>query len=337
MVVAGQADEKENTCDVLEAVYPLPPLAFLAADVDHQHLMRAELERGLGDPNGPCTRVNDILMGGCVCGFEETIQGGKEIGQAARDIRKGRWGLGERIYTLFWQGGFVSALVCLPYAWVVPQRPKGIQIRGWIGFAVLDVARVLDEVDMREVVLHKFELHVFHCVEDVFHAVGEVVEDEMSIGFDFLLGEGDLVDETHLLGGKGRPGVSMRMVGGAGHRARWSDWTHLEDGRLAGVTGAQEQNLADGGDQRTDGVGEVKTVRYLDLVCHLGFGLSRRVRWGREAATGCDRRATHFLQGQLSVLVHLLLLIGDVVVPRGRQAGAHWDGRRGGGGGRKGL
>ena len=104
-----------------------------------------------------------------------------------------------RIYTLFGQGGFVSALVCLPYAWIVPQRSERIEIRGWIRLAVLDVARVLDEVDMLEVVLHEFELHVLHCVEDVFHAVGEVVEDEMSIGFDFLLGEGDFVDEAHLL------------------------------------------------------------------------------------------------------------------------------------------
>ena len=37
-------------------------------------------------------------------------------------------------------------------------------------------------------------------------------------------------------------------------------------------------------------------------------------------------RKTHFLQGLLGLFVQLLLLIRDVVVPGGRQAGAHWDG-----------
>ena len=59
------------------------------------------------------------------------------------------------------------------------------------------------------------ELHVLHGVDDILEPVCEVVEDKLAVGLDLLGGEGNAVDETHL----------------------------LEDGRLARVTGAQEQDL----------------------------------------------------------------------------------------------
>jgi len=35
LIVATQAHKEENACDILKAVYPFPPFAFLSTDVYH--------------------------------------------------------------------------------------------------------------------------------------------------------------------------------------------------------------------------------------------------------------------------------------------------------------
>ena len=51
-------------------------------------------------------------------------------------------------------------------------------------------------------------------------------------------------------------------------------WSRLEDGGLVGVTENKDQNLVGAADRRG---AEEKMACYLDLACHLGIGLSRRV------------------------------------------------------------
>ena len=88
-----------------------------------------------------------------------------------------------------------------------------VLMREWL--SILDVGRVFDHGDEVLVLLGNLELHVLHSVDDILETMGEVVEDELAVRLDLLGGEGNAVDETHL----------------------------LEDGRLARVTGAQEQDL----------------------------------------------------------------------------------------------
>lgn len=64
LVVAAQADEEQDARDVLEAVYPLAALALLSADIDHQHLMVAEVEGRFGDADCPRAGMNDVLLVG---------------------------------------------------------------------------------------------------------------------------------------------------------------------------------------------------------------------------------------------------------------------------------
>ena len=81
LVVPTQAYQKQYTCDVLEAVNPLPPLTLLAADINHHHLMISELENSLCDADCPCTASNDVLLCGNVVLSEEPVQVREEIRQ----------------------------------------------------------------------------------------------------------------------------------------------------------------------------------------------------------------------------------------------------------------
>ena len=95
-----------------------------------------------------------------------------------------------------------------------------------------------------------FELHILHSGDDCVKAVGEVVEDELTIRLDLLRREGDAVDEPHL----------------------------LQDGGLARVSGAEEQDL-EGGDRLRDwgAWGEIgsEEKRTLTCFCSLSFACMR--------------------------------------------------------------
>ena len=70
LVEATQADQEQYTRHILETVDPLPTLALLATDVDHEHVVVAEGEDRLGDTDCPCASVDDVLLVGHVGGVE---------------------------------------------------------------------------------------------------------------------------------------------------------------------------------------------------------------------------------------------------------------------------
>lgn len=82
LIVAAQTDQEQDTCHVLEAVYPLPTLALLTADVDHQHLVFAQMEHCFGDAYRPRPSVNNVLFIWHICGVEQTVKVGEEVAQA---------------------------------------------------------------------------------------------------------------------------------------------------------------------------------------------------------------------------------------------------------------
>lgn len=49
---------------------PLPSLALLTADIDHEHIMVAKGEDRLRDANSSCTSVDDVLLVWNVRGVE---------------------------------------------------------------------------------------------------------------------------------------------------------------------------------------------------------------------------------------------------------------------------
>lgn len=67
LVIPAEGDEEENGGDVLEAVDPLAALGFLAADVDHDKLLRAgHGEVHLGDARRARAGEYDILRCGAM-------------------------------------------------------------------------------------------------------------------------------------------------------------------------------------------------------------------------------------------------------------------------------
>ena len=62
LVEATQADQEQYTRHILETVNPLPTLALLATDVDHEHVVVAQGEDGLRDTNCPRASVDDVLL-----------------------------------------------------------------------------------------------------------------------------------------------------------------------------------------------------------------------------------------------------------------------------------
>lgn len=79
LVVSTQADQKQNTCDILETMNPFSSLALLTTDVDHEHLMVAQLEDRLSDSNCSGTSMHNVLLVGDICGIEKTVEVRKEI------------------------------------------------------------------------------------------------------------------------------------------------------------------------------------------------------------------------------------------------------------------
>ena len=83
LVITTETDEEQYAGNVLETVNPLPPLALLAADINHQHLVFAQMEDGFCDTNRPCTRVHNVLFVWDVRRVEQTVQVSIEVDQAA--------------------------------------------------------------------------------------------------------------------------------------------------------------------------------------------------------------------------------------------------------------
>jgi hypothetical protein len=67
-------------------VNPLPALALLATDVNHQHLMVTQMEDSFSDTNRPRPRVHDILFVWYVGRIEQTVEVRVEVDQAARQL-----------------------------------------------------------------------------------------------------------------------------------------------------------------------------------------------------------------------------------------------------------
>ena len=102
--------------------------------------------------------------------------------------------------SLFWQRRFVSALPGLLHRGVVPEGLERAEEVHGEGLAVAQVARVLDHLGVRQVLVEHLEVHVLHRLEHVLEPAREVVEDELALGLDLLRRERQLVDEAHLLG-----------------------------------------------------------------------------------------------------------------------------------------
>jgi len=64
LVVPAEGDEEEDSCDILEAVDPLPSLGFLTADVDHHKPLPGRTghrEVHLVDAHSACAGEDNIL------------------------------------------------------------------------------------------------------------------------------------------------------------------------------------------------------------------------------------------------------------------------------------
>lgn len=62
LVVAAQANQEKNAGDVLKTVDPFPPLALLSADVDHKHLVVAEVKGCLSDTDCTSSWEDYVLL-----------------------------------------------------------------------------------------------------------------------------------------------------------------------------------------------------------------------------------------------------------------------------------
>lgn len=62
LIVPAQANQKQHTRDVLEEINPLPPLGFLAADIDEPQDVAVGLEHCLGHANCSGTAVNNVVV-----------------------------------------------------------------------------------------------------------------------------------------------------------------------------------------------------------------------------------------------------------------------------------
>lgn len=66
LIIPAQADQEQDTSDILEAVYPFPPFALLASYVDHKHVMVCQLEARFSDADCPCPASDDVLFCGLI-------------------------------------------------------------------------------------------------------------------------------------------------------------------------------------------------------------------------------------------------------------------------------
>ena len=68
---------------------PLSPLALLSADVDHQHLVFAQMEYCLRDAYRSGARVDDVLFVRYIRWVEQAIKLREKVDQAAQHTRTG--------------------------------------------------------------------------------------------------------------------------------------------------------------------------------------------------------------------------------------------------------
>lgn len=54
LIVTTEGDEKEDTCHVLEAMYPFATFRLLATNIEHMHIVRPKLKYCFSDARCPC-------------------------------------------------------------------------------------------------------------------------------------------------------------------------------------------------------------------------------------------------------------------------------------------
>ena len=67
LIISAQTGKEQYTRHILEAVYPLPSLALLTTDIDHEHVVVAQGEDSFGDANCPGTSMDDVLLVRHIC------------------------------------------------------------------------------------------------------------------------------------------------------------------------------------------------------------------------------------------------------------------------------
>lgn len=160
------------------------------------------------------------------------------------------------------QRSLVPALPCLLHIGVFPQPPQRIVVVLREGLSVLEICRVDDHLDKILVLGEDGEFHIVHGVDNILHAMGEVVKHELAVRLDLLRRERHAVDETHL----------------------------FEDRRLARVSGTEEEHLR----MRAHHVSEDAILRrprwraHLDLFGQPCLRLGTDVMNIRDSAAGKD-------------------------------------------------
>lgn len=213
LIVSAQTDKEENARHVLETMDPFPPLALLAADVDHQHFMIPEVKAGFRNADRPSSAVNDVLLVRNVLRIKEPFQIGEVVVQAIWDTGKRPGPIetsegrprstrnGEMMdrYSLFRQCRFIAPRTGFLDVNVRPQGPERFEVVSGKRLSVREVGDFAHHLEILDVIIGHFEVHVFHSLENVSQSKCEVVENQLSVVFDFLRRERDFVDKPHLL------------------------------------------------------------------------------------------------------------------------------------------
>ena len=112
------------------------------------------------------------------------------------------------------------------------------------------------------------------------------------------------------------------------------DETHLlEDGRLARVARAEEEDLWAARQGRRKCQEGARDRTHLDLLGHLELGLSSAGRWGVESTRRREdvEGNAYLLEALLSLSVQPLVLLADIDAARRHTSTHGWKGRRGDG------
>lgn len=181
-IVTGERDAEEDSGDIFKAVDPLFAFGSLTTHVKDAIDSILERERGFDDSGGLVTTSKDIVLGGRVGRRKEAIEIGIVVRHVVRD------------------GCFVASSVNRLNAVILPQILEGHEIvrRERLVFGNVGVRdkerKVVDVAIVTEV-----DGPFFHDIEDGFHALNQIEEYEATEVFSLLVGEGDVMNDTHRL------------------------------------------------------------------------------------------------------------------------------------------
>ena len=144
LIITTQTDQEQDTCDILEAMYPLATLALLAADVDHQHLVLAQMEDRLCDAYCAGASMHDVLLVWHVARIEQSVQIREEIDQAVTQ-ESALVGEGSAWDVLLGGCCLVSPIPGFLDVGVRPQLSQGLEVLHGERLPVPDVLRLVDE------------------------------------------------------------------------------------------------------------------------------------------------------------------------------------------------